>query len=128
MFDDLIHLGRIDERALHTGDAGIPGIQRVSATDQLLCPLGIQHCTAVDHTLRTQRNSRRDIGLNDTCHDVDGRTLGSQDHMHSYRTGFLGDTRNRRLHLFAGLHDEIAVLIDDDDDIRQILVMQAVSH
>ena len=48
--------------------------------------------------------------------------------MHAYGTRFLRDTRYRRLHLFARLHDEIAVLINDDDDIGQVLVVQAVTH
>ena len=48
--------------------------------------------------------------------------------MHTHSTRFLGDTGDRRLHLFACLHDEIAVLIDDDDDVRQELVMQAVGY
>ena len=128
MLDDLVHLRRIDKRTLHTRDAGVTGIQRVSATDQLLCALGIQHRSRVNHTLRSQRDTCRDISLDHTCDDVHRRTLCSQNHMHTYRTRFLRDTCNRRLHLLTRLHDEIAILIDDDHDIRQVLVMQTVRH
>ena len=128
MLHDLIHLGRIDKSTLHTGDRSITGIEAVAATDQLLCTLRIEDSTRVNHTLRPQRNTRRDIRFDDTRDDVYRRTLGSQDHVHSYGTRLLGDSRNRCLHLFACLHDKISVLIDDDDDIGQVLMVQAIAH
>ena len=72
-----------------------------------------------------QRHTGRDIGFDDTSDDIDGWTLGGQNHVHTHGTSFLGDTCDRCLDLLAGLHDEIAVLVDDDDDIRQVLVVEA---
>ena len=128
MLHDLIHLRCIHKRTLYTGNRGISGIEAVAAADQLLRSLRIQHRTAVDHTLRAKRDTRRDIRFDHTRHDIDTRTLGCQDHVHAYGARFLRDTGDRRLHLLARLHDEIAVLVDDDDDIGQVLVMQTVAH
>ena len=126
--DDRIYLRRINERTLHTSDARVAGIKAVTATDELFRSLGVEHGARVDDGLRAQRDTGRDIRLDDTRDDVHGRTLGSKDHVHSHGARFLGDSRDRCLHLLAGLHDEIAVLINDDDDVWQELVMQAVRH
>ena len=128
MLDDCVHFRRIHEGALYTGDGGVAGIEAVSTTDELFRSLGIEHGTRVDDRLRAQGDARRDVRFDDTRDDVNGRTLGREDHVHTDRTGFLGDTRDRCLHLFAGLHDEVSILIDDDDDVRQVLVMEAVSY
>ena len=53
---------------------------------------------------------------------------GGEDHGHTDGTRLLGDARDWRLALLACLHDKIAVLVDDDDDIGQVLVMQTVAH
>ena len=128
MTDDCIDLGCIHKGTLHTCDRCVTGIERVTATDELFGSLGIKHRARVDDRLRAQGHTRRDIGLDNTGHDIDRRTLGSQNHVHTHRTRLLRDTSDRRLYLFAGLHDEVAVLVDDDDDIGQEAVMQFARH
>ena len=42
--------------------------------------------------------------------------------MDTYGTCQLGNTCNRKLDLLAGRHDQITELIDDDDDVRHVVV------
>ena len=39
--------------------------------------------------------------------------------MDTHRTGQLGNTADRQFHLLAGCHNQVAELINDDDDVRQ---------
>ena len=128
MLNDCIHLRRINERALDTCDLAIAGIEHVSAADKLVSTLGVKHGTRVDNRLCAQRDTCRDICLDNTRHNVYRRTLSSQNHVHTYGTRFLRDTRNRRLHLLACLHDKVTVLVNDNHDVWQVLVMQRTIH
>ena len=40
--------------------------------------------------------------------------------MNAHGTCQLGDTGDRQFHFFAGGHDQVAKLVDDYNDIRQI--------
>ena len=48
--------------------------------------------------------------------------------MHTDSTRFLRDTGDGGLDLLSCLHDEVAVLVDNDDDIGKELVVEAFCH
>ena len=63
-----------------------------------------------------------EVGLDGTRNDVGGGALRGNDHVHAYGAGQLGDAGNGQFHLLACRHDEVAELVDDDNDVRHELV------
>ena len=124
MLDDSFHFGRIDKSALDTGEVTTSCVEHITFTDELVGTFGIEHGTAVHNGLCAEGDTCRDIGFDSTRNYLDIRTLRSKNHVHSDGTRFLCETLNRPLDFLAGLHNEIAVLVDDDDEIRHIAVVQ----
>ena len=63
-----------------------------------------------------ERDARRDIRLDDSRDDVDGRTLRRQHHVDACRARFLRETTDGVLDIVRRDHHEVGELVDDDDD------------
>ena len=118
----LFYLRCIDKRTLHTNRIGTLQEQHISPAYQLVGSRTVENGTRVHHSRYTESDTCREVRFNRTCYNIRRRTLGSDNHMDTYRTGQLGNTGNRQFNLLAGSHDQVTELIDHHDDIRHKLV------
>ena len=122
--DDGLDLFVGDERALHTD--GFARAHReeepVAHTDQLLGARLIQDDPGIGERRGGERQPRRDVGLDQTCHHVDGRPLRGQHEVDTSGTRLLGDTDDGVLHITRSGHHQIGELVHDGEDVRIRLV------
>jgi hypothetical protein len=64
-------------------------------------------------------DAARDIGLDCSGDDINGRTLRGEDHVDTGCTGKLSQTDNARLDFLLSLTHQFGQLIHDDDNVRQ---------
>ena len=119
---DTLHLGRVNEGTLYADRLAAVQVEHVAAAYQLLGTGTVEDGLRVDTCRHLEGDTAGEVGLDGTRDDVCRRALGSDDHVDADGTGQLGDTCDGQFHLLAGGHDEVAKLIDDDDDIRHVLM------
>src|SRR3712207_5577436 len=115
---NLLHFRRIDKSTLHTHRIGSLQEKHIAFTYQPIGTGTVENGAGVHHGGYTESNTGGEIRLNGSCNDIRGRTLGGNNHVNTHRTGQLSDARNRKFHLLAGSHDQVAELIDYDNDVR----------
>ena len=123
--DELVdggHLGRVDEGTLYADGVVALQEEHVAATNELVGTHAVENGLRVDALAHLEGDARREVGLDGTRNDVGRGALCGYDHVDADGTGLLGDACDGELYLLAGSHDEVAVLVDDDDDVWHIAV------
>src|SRR5690606_10411542 len=72
---DLIHFGSIHERTLYTGKVASHDQQHVATSNKLISPAGVQYCPRVYLGEHAESKTGREVSLNRTCDNIDGRAL-----------------------------------------------------
>ena len=114
---DPLHLGSVDEGALHTHGLRAVQEKHISTSDELLGSRAVEDGLRIDTGTHLEGNSGGEVGLDITSNDRCRRTLCGNNHVYTHGTCQLGNTGNRQLYLLAGSHNQITELIDDNDDI-----------
>ena len=124
--DDLADLFLADERALDAlGDRRVAGQQQhVALADELLGAGLVEDHPRVGEARDGERHAGRDVGLDHTGDDVHRRTLRGDDQVDADRPRLLGDAGDRLLDVAGGHHHQVVELVDDDHDVRQVLVLR----
>ena len=107
-------------------------IEHITTTDELVGSRSVEDGLGVDGRSYLEGDTAREVRLDVTGDDAGGRTLGSDDHVDTHGTCQLGDAGDRKLHLLAGCHNQIAKLIDNHHDVWHKFVtvskFQAMVH
>ena len=114
-----------DEAALYTGRLALTErcIQHITLADQLFCAGRVQNDTRLDLAGYRKRDTRRDICLHDTGDNVSRRTLRCYHKVHACGSCLLRDTADGVLDFLGGDHHQVSQLVDNDDDLRQHLIL-----
>ena len=114
-----------DKAALYTGRLALTErrIQHIALADQLFRAGRIQNDTGFDLAGYCKRDTRRDICLHDTGDNVSRRTLCCYNKVHACGSRLLRDTADGVLDFLGSDHHQVGQLIDDDDDLRQHLIL-----
>ena len=120
--DNPFHFRRIHKCALYTSRLAALREEQIATSNQLVGARRIENRTRVDHLHDTERHTSGEVRLDDTGNNIGRRTLCRDNHMDTHRTGLLGDTGDRGLNLFSGLHDQVAELVNDHHDKRHELM------
>ena len=125
LFDDAFDLLIRDEAALHAQRLALAErrVEHIALADQLFCAGGIQNDARLDLARDRERDARGDVRLHDAGDDVRGRTLRCNDQVHACGTRLLRDAADRVLDFLRRDHHQIGKLVDDDDDLRQHLIL-----
>src|SRR5229473_3097979 len=120
--DDRLDLGVADEGPLDAGRlAGIDRlVQHIAAAEKLLCATRVEDHAAVDLRADRERDTRGDIGLDETRDDVGRRPLCGDDQVDADRPRELSDAADQLLDLARRHHHQVGKLVDDDHDIRNL--------
>ena len=110
--------------ATHRFRGALRIIKHITFTNKLVCAFGIKYSTTIHYGLCAESNSCWDVGFNRTGNNLNVRTLGRQNHMHTNRTCFLRDTLNRTFYFFSGLHNKVSVLVNNNNEIRHVVMVQ----
>ena len=124
---DAIHFGCINESTLDTSGHAARREQQVATTNEVLSTRLVEDDARIDARCHTERHSCREVGLDDTCHDLCRRSLRSDDHMDTHGTSLLGNTCDGKLHFLTCCHDEVTILVDDGNDVGQVAVVGALA-
>ena len=114
-----------DEAALYAGRLALTErcIQHITLADQLFCAGRVQNDTRLDLAGYRKRDTRRDICLHDTGDNVSRRTLRCYNKVHACGSCLLRDTADGVLDFLGGDHHQVSQLVDNDDDLRQHLIL-----
>ena len=96
--------------------------EHVSFTDELVGSGAVEDGARVNHCRYAEGDTCGEVGFDGTGNNIRGGSLRGDDHVYAHGTSELCDTCNRELHLLAGGHDEVTKLVDDNHDIRHVLV------
>ena len=99
--------------------------EHITAADERLGATAIQDGAGVDLGGDLEADARRQVGLDEAGDDVRRRTLRSEHKVDAGGTGQLGDARHRGFDILRGDHHEVRHLVDDADDVRQLLGLDA---
>ena len=119
---DALYFRSIYECTLHADRCVAVENEHVSASYQLFRALLVENCARVNHGTYLERHTSREVRLDVTCDDSCGRSLCRNYHVDTHGACKLGDTSYRHLYLFARCHDQIAKLIDNNNDIWHVLM------
>ena len=114
-----------DEAALYAGRLALTErrIQHIALADQLFRAGRIQNDAGFDLAGHRKRDTRRNIRLHDTGDNVSRRTLRCDNKVHACGSRLLRDTADGVLDFLCGDHHQVGQLVDDDDDLRQHLIL-----
>ena len=93
--------------------------QHVASAEKLLGAVGVENRSRVGLRRQPERDTGRQVGLDEARHDVHGRPLRGKDQMDADRASHLRQPGDRFLDLVARHHHQIRELVDDHDDERQ---------
>ena len=116
------HFRRIDEGTLYADGLVALQEEHVAATDELVGSHAVENGLRVDALCHLEGDAGREVGLDGTRDDVRRRALGGDNHVDADGTRFLGNTGYRQLDFLAGGHDEVTVLVNDNDDVRHVFM------
>ena len=107
---------------MYTSQPSVTRNKHISFSYQLVGTRCIENGSGVDHRCYFKGDSCRKVGLDTTRDDIRRWALGGDNHVYTYRAGQLGDSGDRQFHFFTGCHNEVAELVDNDNDIGHITV------
>ena len=113
-------LWSIYESTLYTHRSSLIEDKHITTSDELVGTSAVEDCLGIDGRHYLERHTTREVGLDGTSDDIYGRTLCSDNHVDTDSTSLLGNTGYWQLYLLACCHDEVTILIDDDNDIWEI--------
>ena len=122
IFVDTFYLWCVDKGTLHTNGFLSALVEHIATSDELVGTCTVEDGLRVNGCCYLERDTSREVGFDITCDDAGGRTLGGDDHVDADSTSQLSNTCDRQFHLFACSHDEVAKLVDDDNDIRHVFM------
>ncbi|CWP54570.1 Uncharacterised protein [Neisseria meningitidis] len=93
--------------------------QHIALTEQVFRAHLVENRAAVDFAGHLERDTRRDVRLNQTRDDIDTGALCGKDKMDACRAGFLGEAGNQFFDFLACRHHQVGKLINHDHDKRQ---------
>ena len=123
--NDSLNLLVGDEAALYTGRFALAErrVEHIALADQLFRAGRIQNDAGFDLAGYRKRDARRDIRFHDAGDNVRRRSLGRDNEVHTCGTRFLRDTADGVLDLLGGDHHQVGQLVDNDDDLREHLIL-----
>ena len=100
-------------------------IQHVALAQQLFGTLFAQNRTAIDFRRHMERNTRRQVCLNDASDNINRWPLRRHDEVNTRGTCLLREALDEEFDFLARGHHQIGELVHDDDDLRHWLIGQA---
>ncbi len=114
---DVLHLGRINEGALHAHVLAACLEEHVALAHELVGAGAVENGAGVDHRAYLERHAGGEVGLDGSGDDVGGGALCGDDHVDAHGACQLCDAGDGQFYLLACGHDEVAELVDDDHDV-----------
>ena len=100
-------------------------VKHIALAEELFRTAAIEDCTAVHIWCNRKRDTCWNVILDNTCHDIDGRTLGCNYKIHTCGTRKRRKTVYRALNLVLCRKHQVGKLIDDYYYLRQLSVRLA---
>ena len=122
MIDDGVDLFIRHEGTMQAGNAPAAShMQHITLTQQLFRALFAEDGAAVDLGGDLEGNPGREVGLDGTGDNIDGRSLCRHDQVNTGSTGHLGKPLNGSFHILARDQHQVGHFVNDNDDIGQRL-------
>ena len=119
---DALNFRSIYECTLHTYRLVAIQIEHIASTYQLVGTCSVPNGLVVYGRCHLEGDTTWEVGLDITRNDGRSRTLGCDNHVDTHGTSQLGDTSDRKFHLLAGCHDQVAKLIYDYHHVWHIFM------
>ena len=110
----------VDPCALHTQRFGLSHRQeqRIALSNQSFRASGVENDSRISGRRGRERQTRRNVRLDQTGDHIDRWTLGGEHQMHACSSCQLRDALDGAFHIILGHHHQIGHLVDDHQNVR----------
>ena len=119
---DSLHLGRVDKGALYARHVAALREEQVATADQLIGTGRVEDGARVNHRRYAEGYPHGEVGLDRTRDNVCRRALGGDNHVNTHGARLLCDAGDGHFDLAPGGHNQVAELVDNNNDVRHVFV------
>ena len=119
---DLFHFRRIHKGTLHADGRITSKEEHVTLTHQLIGTLGVKNRARINLRHYLKCHTGGEVCLNRTRNDIRRGALRRNNHVHTYGTRQLRNTRNGEFDLLTCRHDKVTKFVNHHNDIRHVVM------